>query len=171
MNVVKKYSILLYYSAISVLKFAGLDQITKYLILRFLSDKPMHNYSITDFISLTATWNYGMSFGLFSNYNNIANGVFIILNSALVIFLWSSLLKTTNYQSYSGYVMIIGGAVGNIIDRFFYGAVFDFLHFHIYSISFPIFNLADSFISIGVIIVLYGSHKHQKTQQQHIHKI
>ncbi len=164
MHIVKKYSILLYYSAISALKFVGLDQISKFLILRFLSDKPMNDYRITDFFSLTATWNYGISFGLFSDYSNIANWILIILNSVLVIFLWNILLKTTNYKSYSGYVMIIGGAIGNIIDRFFYGAVFDFLHFHIYTFSFPIFNLADSFISIGVIMVLYGSHTNQKTK-------
>jgi signal peptidase II len=65
------------------------------------------------------------------------------------------MLKSKSVISFLGYSCIIGGAIGNVIDRVFRGAVFDFIYFHYQDYGFPIFNLADSFISLGVIILIY----------------
>ncbi|MDX2050452.1 MAG: signal peptidase II [Rickettsiaceae bacterium] len=144
----------LFFSIVVIAAITSIDQIFKVLIIELLKSKYGMNIKVTEFFSLVYTWNYGISFGLFSNFYQYSNYIFLAINCLLTGYLFSLLIRTKSKFMHSGLVLIIGGAIGNIIDRIFRGAVFDFLYFHYNQYSFPAFNLADSFINIGVFFVL-----------------
>ncbi len=131
-----------------------LDQITKYLAFIFLF-KDNVVLIINDFLNFRPVWNDGISFGMFQGYGNLSRAIFIII--ALIISFWiiiySKKLKNT---SFIGYNMIAGGAIGNVIDRVIHGKVIDFIDFHFRGYHWPTFNIADSFIFIGVLLFLYN---------------
>lgn len=125
-----------------------IDQIIKYLV---------HNYIISDiviinnFFSITNLSNYGAAFGILSN--NIYFLIFISL--ILVYFIISEIKKNNNKGYIISLLMILGGALGNLIDRIFRGYVVDYLSFELFSISFPVFNFADMLITFGTIYLIY----------------
>ncbi len=108
---------------------------------------------ITSFFSLVKVLNYGISFGMFNTLPN-SQIIFCLiqLTIAFILFFWLFNSKKTYLTVAISF--IIGGAFGNLIDRARYGAVADFLDFHINSYHWPAFNLADSFVFIGVTILL-----------------
>lgn len=136
-----------------------LDQLTKYLVCHFSSLLP---FSATSFFNIVFTQNRGMSFGLFNNSSSIifylVTGVVITLCGYLFYWLW----KEKNKLIRLGLSAIIGGALGNLYDRFLRGGVVDFLDFHIESFHWPAFNVADSFIFIGVIVLLWADITNKK---------
>lgn len=125
-----------------------IDQIIKYLV---------HNYIISDiviinnFFSITNLSNYGAAFGILSN--NIYFLIFISL--ILIYFIISEIRKNNNKGYIISLLMILGGALGNLIDRIFRGYVVDYLSFELFSISFPVFNFADMLITFGTIYLIY----------------
>lgn len=134
------------------------DQGTKsYLISYFKNNSDL---TITCFLKLTPCWNQGVSFGLFKDYFQHSNTIFIILNTIVILYLWiltSRIAKTIIMKI--AYSLIIGGGLSNIIDRLLRGAVFDFICFHYKGFNFPIFNLADVFISLGALILFFIYYK------------
>lgn len=134
---------------------AVLDLWTKDFIFGFLSRLSNDNpeYVITSFFSLVKVWNKGVSFGML---NNLDYGKYIILavnfSILFVLFIWLYRNKITYVSVAIG--LIIGGALGNIIDRIFHHAVADFLDFHIGTYHWPAFNLADSAVFVGVVLLL-----------------
>ncbi len=125
-----------------------IDQIIKYLV---------HNYIISDiviinnFFSITNLSNYGAAFGILSN-----NIYFLIFISLILIYFIISEIKKNNNKGYIiSLLMILGGALGNLIDRIFRGYVVDYLSFELFSISFPVFNFADMLITFGTIYLIY----------------
>ncbi|MAZ76691.1 MAG: signal peptidase II [Micavibrio sp.] len=109
---------------------------------------------ITSFFSLTMVWNHGISFGLFQNDTPYALiGLAILISCIFSAWLW----KATGWTQAIALAMVIGGAIGNVIDRLHFGAVADFLDFHINGWHYPAFNMADSFITIGIAILLFDS--------------
>jgi signal peptidase II len=147
-------------------KLVIIDQVTKWWFMGYLREKPNLTFEITSFLDMVYSWNYGISFGLMRNYYQYSNRLFIVINTAIVGYLWYLLLQCKTMTSFVGYSFVIGGAIGNIIDRFINGAVFDFIYFHYKNFGFPIFNLADSFISLGVIFLLYDYYKFKKIVEQ-----
>lgn len=133
-----------------------LDQGTKYYIMNsVLNEYSMISY--TSFFNLVRAWNTGVSFSMFNNWGNWGVIGLSVIALSIVGFLiyWLYAEKVTLIQVSLGF--IIGGAIGNVIDRIRLGAVFDFLDFHIGSHHWPAFNVADSFICIGAtLIVLHG---------------
>ena len=133
-----------------------LDQISKMMVFQYLSGLG-HHVEVTSFFNLVSAWNTGVSFSMFNNLGNA--GIYILSGFSLVVvcFLlyWLSKEKTVYMRLALGGV--IGGALGNVIDRVRLGAVFDFLDVHVGQHHWPAFNVADSFICIGaVLIVLDG---------------
>lgn len=132
------------------------DQTTKYYVMNHvLSEYGIISYS--SFFNLVRAWNTGVSFSMFNNWGNL--GIIVLSAVALTIvgFLlyWLYSEKVKLIQVSLGF--IIGGAIGNVIDRIRLGAVFDFLDFHIGEHHWPAFNIADSFICLGAaLIVLHG---------------
>lgn len=145
-----------------IILLALIDQLTKLFFISYLKQQIGWKLEITSFFDIVFVWNYGVSFGLFGNYHQYGNMILTIANSLIVIYLLYVLLQLKSKIAAAGYGCIIGGAIGNIIDRCTHGAVFDFIYLHYYDYGFPIFNLADSFIFIGIIIVTYDQHKIKK---------
>lgn len=109
--------------------------------------------AITPFFNFVEVWNHGISFGMF---NNLVYGQWILSLFALAIsvFLVRLLLRANNSFEALAYSLIIGGAVGNMIDRVSHGAVADYLDFHAFGYHWPAFNVTDSAIFIGVAFLL-----------------
>jgi signal peptidase II len=135
--------------------FILFDQALKVFLIAYLKQQPGHMARITPIISLVYSWNYGISFGLFSNYYQYSNYVFLVINSLIILYLSIVAIRSETIISLIAFSTIIGGALGNLADRIFRGAVFDFLYFHYNDFSFPAFNLADSFITAGAIMLLF----------------
>jgi len=130
------------------------DQITKYLafVILFKNDQVV---MINHYLNFRPVWNDGISFGMLQGYGNFGRTLFIII--ALVISLWIIVYsKKLNNIGFVGYNMIAGGAIGNVIDRVIHGKVIDFIDFHYEEYHWPTFNIADSFIFIGVLLFLYN---------------
>ncbi len=139
---------------------AFFDLLSKRLIFSFLENialaEQTSNPEITifNFFSLVYVWNRGVSFGMFNNLENAQVILSILQGSiALILFYWLYKNKKPHLTYALGF--IIGGAMGNVIDRIKNGAVADFLDFHIASYHWPAFNLADSFVFIGVAILIF----------------
>lgn len=129
------------------------DQLSKYLILNYVLETYPY-VKMASFFNIVNAWNTGVSFSMFSS-GSIA-GKFVLSTVALVIVAmlvwWLSKEKNKLLQVALG--LIIGGALGNVVDRIRLGAVFDFLDFHISGYHWPAFNLADSAICVGAAIIL-----------------
>jgi len=154
-----KYSSKLYSAAFIALLII-FDYISKTWVSHYLKNLPGYTKDFTSFFGFVYSWNYGISFGIFSQYYQYSNLTFIILNCCIVIYLLIVLYKAKTCIQICGYGLIIGGALGNLYDRIQNGAVFDFLYFHLHKYHFPVFNLADTFISLGVAVLLYDIYKH-----------
>ena len=117
----------------------------------------MSAIAYTSFFNLVRSWNTGVSFSMFNDYGSLGTIMLSVVASGIVLFLLVWLKDEENSLSQIALGLVIGGAVGNIIDRVRLGAVFDFLDFHVAGHHWPAFNLADSFICIGAaILVLQG---------------
>ncbi len=132
-----------------------LDQATKFLV-----HKTMALYQsieiIPNFVHITYLRNTGAAFGFLAGGRSTLRTVFFILVSAVAIGCISYLLKTLRPQQKTMMVslsLILGGAIGNLVDRLRMGEVIDFIDLHWYHIHWPAFNVADSAISIGVILL------------------
>lgn len=131
------------------------------IFLDFLSKLTAVKYftggiKLTSFFNLALTYNRGISFGLFNNFT-YSNYFFAALSIAISIMLYNWLKNSDNYKETIALGLIIGGALGNVIDRFIYPGVVDFLEFHWKQYYWPSFNLADSAIFLGVCILLIFS--------------
>ena len=135
-----------------------LDQVTKMLIVKAL---PMHATKpvIDGFFNLVHVLNPGGAFGLMADMSPTVRAIVFLVISAMAIGLILYFYHTTPDNRpwlATGFALIFGGAVGNMIDRVRLGAVIDFLDFHFKSLSWPAFNVADSAITTGVgIFVLH----------------
>jgi signal peptidase II len=129
-----------------------LDQLSKLLVLVLFTSRGLGEriWNLTPFFDLVLTFNHGMSFGLFNNGAGINALVFSLMAAIIVSVLlwWLSRVEHPFLAIAIG--MIVGGAVGNVVDRLRFGAVVDFLYFHVGSWYWPAFNLADSAICLGV---------------------
>jgi signal peptidase II len=128
-----------------------LDQIIKWLIeTRFVYEKLV---PVLPFLGLYRTWNEGIAFSLFSGLPDAWLVVLTVLIIGFVLYLWSR-APVTHIFARIGFALIIGGAIGNLIDRALLGYVVDYVLFHTPVWSFAVFNLADTFISIGATLIL-----------------
>jgi signal peptidase II len=146
---------------IAALVALALDQASK-LWLLYVFDLPGHGVvPVTPFFDLWLAWNPGISFGWFQNDSWVAQAVLTVVKAGAVIALavWMAWSRTMLATIALG--LIIGGAIGNAIDRFAYGAVVDFALFHVQiggkTFNWYVFNIADVAIVAGVVALLYDS--------------
>ena len=132
------------------------DQATKYILKINLA---LHDHIVVldNFFNITHVLNPGGAFGFFAGKSpEIRKFIFLFLSSLVALFVvwfYKKCAETYIFLSY-GLALIFGGAIGNLIDRFLYGKVVDFLDFYIGSAHWPAFNIADSAISIGMAILI-----------------
>ena len=130
-----------------------IDRVSKLLIISSPETYEQYGISVTSFLNFNLIWNEGIAFGLFSFdeklYYNLLT-LFIILITMIIIWL---MLKSNGFEKFS-FIMIAGGSLGNIFDRIFYSAVPDFIDIHVNNFHWFIFNVADIFITLGIISLI-----------------
>ena len=142
---------LIIFSIISIVFF--LDFATKnYAITNLLLN---HSEAINTYLNFTLAFNYGAAFSFLSDAGGWQRWFFVIF-SIIVVFFISYILIKDKESEYISYSLVLGGALGNLYDRIFLGYVIDFIEFHYNNFYWPIFNIADIAISIGVILLLYS---------------
>lgn len=131
-----------------------LDQASKVLASEHLPEAPI--ILISGFFDLTLVHNRGAAFGLFSGLPDGLRELFLISIAVLVGVIFVNILRrSSNLLECLSLGMILGGAVGNLLDRLRFGWVVDFIHLHWHDLSFPVFNIADSAISVGVVFLAW----------------
>jgi signal peptidase II len=130
-----------------------LDQATKFFFHDLLVVGGPRAIEVLPFFNLVTVWNYGISFGLFNTGSASGSVVFVGLALAIVVALLVWLRSVTAPLIAVALGLVIGGAIGNVIDRLRFGAVFDFLDFHVAGWHWPAFNVADSAICVGVFLL------------------
>ena len=142
-----------YINLIIIISIFILDRLTKLYVIYLDKINSSPEIFSSKFLNIYLIWNEGIAFGLFSfNENNLYN--FLTLFILIIIFvILLMIFKSSGFKKYS-LLMIFGGALGNVFDRIIYKAVPDFIDFHIGNFHWFIFNLADVFISLGVIFMI-----------------
>jgi signal peptidase II len=139
----------------------ALDQASKLWLLFVFDITRRGAVRVTPFFDLVLAWNVGISFGWFQNDSQIALIALMFVKAVAVIVLAIWMARSRSQLATTALGLIIGGAVGNAIDRFAYGAVVDFALFHVRigqnSFNWYVFNLADVAIVAGVAVLLYDS--------------
>jgi len=134
------------------------DQISKQLLLGHLLEVPGMMVPVIDgFFRLVVVWNSGVSFGLMGGDRALPPWILSAVAVAVCIGLFLWLRRTDRVLTGWGIGLVMGGAIGNVIDRARWGAVFDFADFHIGHWHWPAFNVADSAIVVGVGLMLIDS--------------
>ncbi len=131
-----------------------LDQVSKWWVLESLNLDEGASVPVFPFLDLTFVWNQGISLGLFQQGTAAGRFVLIALTALVTVYLGIWLMRVAERRPALALGLIIGGALGNLVDRIRFGAVADFLHFHALGHSFYIFNLADAAISLGVALLV-----------------
>lgn len=156
-----------------VIDFIILDQITKWIVLEYIFKTelglpalgffdwitsterlPFVQIELSSFFNLSMVWNHGISFGLFQSGSPWP---LIIIASVISVIFSVWLCRTKSWVEALCLSAVIGGAIGNIIDRLHFSAVADFFDFHVMGWHYPAFNMADSFISVGIVILVVNS--------------
>jgi signal peptidase II len=139
----------------------AVDQAVKFWLLYGLDLPNRSHITLTPFIELLLTWNTGISYGLFPQQGRLGQWALLAFKVMAVAFLWVWLTRATSRLTAVALGFIIGGAVGNAIDRLHWPGVLDFVLFHIetatWSFRWYVFNLADVAIVAGVFGLLYES--------------
>ncbi len=148
MIIMKKKKIIIFILIILLVFF---DYLTKYIVLnRFSVNESI--IIIKNFLKFTYIKNTGAAFGLLSG--NII--VLILITVVLLFYLLKEFKNSKNKLNITAYTLIISGAIGNLIDRIFRKYVVDFISFTLFGHDMAIFNVADTYITIGVILLLYN---------------
>jgi signal peptidase II len=143
-----------------------LDQLSKWWVVERLfrpagmDETPFFTpvrYRITDFFDLVMAWNRGVSFGVFNNSGQWNWILLSLLSAVIVAFLVAWMRRAGSSLMAAALGLVVGGAIGNVVDRLRFRAVADFLDFHLGDLHWPAFNLADSAITVGAVILVLDS--------------
>ena len=153
MNKFFSKKIILYFVTVFFIFLA--DRISKLYILSILENFGYVNININSYINFVLVWNSGIAFGLLSFdqseiYNLIT--IFIIFINLLIVYL---IIKLKDIRAYF-FLIVLGGSLGNLFDRIYYSAVLDFIDISFKNFHWFIFNVADIFISIGIICLIFA---------------
>jgi signal peptidase II len=135
----------------------ALDQASKLYFL-FGYDLPVREpLVLAPFLELVVVWNQGISYGLFKQHSEVGRWALVAVQIVAAVGLSLWMVRASGRILVLSLALIVGGAAGNAVDRIAYGAVFDFVHFHVGAWSWYVFNVADIAIVAGVIGLLYDS--------------
>ncbi|ABE41256.1 signal peptidase II [Rhodopseudomonas pseudopalustris] len=138
-----------------------LDQASKLWLLYVFDIARRGAVRVTPFFDLVLAWNTGISYGWFSDQGPVGQAIMLAFKAVAIVVLAIWMARSTTRFATIGLGLIIGGAIGNAIDRLSYGAVVDFALFHAEiagkTYSWYVFNLADAAIVVGVAALLYDS--------------
>jgi signal peptidase II len=149
--------------SLAVLAFLA-DQSFKWWMLHELDIAASQPIAVTPFFSLVLAWNRGVSYGWFAQNDGLGQLILIVLSLLAAAGLWVWLTRTLSPLTAASLGLIIGGALGNALDRILHGAVADFFLFHAFGFSWYIFNIADIAIVAGVGLLIYESFAENRRQ-------
>ncbi len=152
-------------SSLLVFSIFLLDRLSKIYVI-YLNKKFLGSELLSSkFLNIRLIWNEGIAFGLLSFNETVFYNALTVLILIIILIIFFMLSKSNGIKKFS-LMMILGGAIGNVYDRIFYGAVPDFIDFHIGNFHWFIFNVADIFITLGVIFMIIieitGNNKNDK---------
>ena len=148
-NNLKKF----FFSFIIVLIIFAFDRFSKFYILNLAEAEKYVDIYFNSFLNFHLIWNTGIGFGLFSSGANFYYNLITILIVLINIIILIMIIKSKNYRLFF-LLMILGGSLGNLFDRVYYQAVPDFIDIHYGSFHWFVFNVADIFITIGIICLI-----------------
>ena len=141
------------------------DRFSKIYILNILNNEGQVDFYINQYLNIYLVWNTGIGFGLFSSENNLFynlfTGIIILINFVLLYFA----IIETKIKSFF-LMIILGGSLGNLFDRIYYRAVPDFIDFNYAGYHWFIFNVADIFITIGIICLIFSEFMFYKKKNE-----
>ncbi len=159
----KVYKFLL--NSIFVLVLFCIDRFSKIYVIELAEKTNISEIYLTPFLNSYLVWNTGIAFGLFSLSNvliyNLFTGLIMLIN-LIIIYL---VIVTKNFTKYF-FLLILGGSFGNLFDRLYYGSVPDFIDFHIGNFHWFVFNIADIFITVGVICLILAELLYKKEKNE-----
>jgi len=131
----------------------SLDRISKVYVIFLYDRNSSLNLFTSKFLDINLIWNDGIAFGLFSFDERIYYNILTVLILIITLIIFWMITRTKGLEKLA-FLMIFGGSLGNIFDRIFYSSVPDFIDFHFNNFHWFIFNVADIFITVGVIILI-----------------
>ena len=148
-------------NSLVVLILFCVDRFSKIYVIELAEKTNVSEIYLTSFLNSYLIWNTGIAFGLFSFSNEFTYNLFtliIVLINLIIIYL---VVSTKDFRKYF-FLLILGGSFGNLFDRLYYGSVPDFIDFHIGNFHWFIFNIADIFITTGVICLILAELLYKK---------
>ena len=137
---------------VTIILSLAADLVSKFFIdTKFVVDEYV---AVNDYFNLVKVWNTGVSFSMFNSYGDLGSYILIGMALAVCCGLLCWMYHETDRIRIVCLGLIIGGALGNVLDRMRYGAVMDFLDFHFATYHWPAFNLADTFICVGAAVLI-----------------
>jgi len=133
-----------------------IDRISKFYIIKLATLEKNFEIYVTSYLNLYLVWNKGIAFGLLSFDSSFIYNIVSLIILLIIIALILMIIKELHIFKKNCLLIILGGAIGNLFDRIYYTAVPDFIDFHIENIHWFIFNIADIFISVGVVCLIYA---------------
>ncbi len=141
-------------SLIIILISFFLDRASKVIIINFFTENQPNEYYVNPFLNLVLVWNQGVAFGLLQlegYYYHIVS----FLIAAIIVFIFYLVFISNKKNELFSYGLIIGGATGNLFDRLYFGSVPDFIDLHFRNFHWFIFNVADVFITFGILLIIF----------------
>ena len=151
------------FSIVTLIYF--LDRVTKIYVIQLDKNNLGSDIFNSTYLNIVLIWNKGIAFGLLSFSEAHLYNILSLIISIIVVILVMMSLKSHGFKRYS-FLMIVGGALGNLHDRIFFNAVPDFIDFHVGNFHWFIFNVSDIFITLGVISMIILELADNKTKKK-----
>ena len=130
------------------------DRVSKIYILKIAELENKVDIYLTFYLNLYLIWNKGIAFGLFSFDESFIYNAITILIILIIVVVLAMIIKSDGLKKYS-LLLVFGGSIGNLFDRIYYSAVPDFIDLHINNFHWFVFNVADIFITLGIICLIF----------------
>ena len=139
-------------AVLAIVLTTGIDQLSKSLALAYLADGG--RIVVTPFLDFVLVWNKGVSYGLFATDSAYGPAILIGFSLVVMLFIFRFIMQSDSLLTRISYAIILGGALGNVIDRAVFGAVVDFISLHSFDYYWYVFNIADIWISLGAVALI-----------------
>ena len=143
----------LFNSTLIIVLIFFLDRLSKIYVLSLAKINNSVDILVTEYLNIYLIWNEGIAYGLLSFGQSSIYNIITVLIVIISLVVYTLIIKTNDIRFYF-YSLVFGGAIGNLFDRLYYSAVPDFIDLHIHNYHWFIFNVADIFITIGVICLI-----------------
>lgn len=141
-------------NSIIIIFIFSLDRISKIYILKIAEIESSVDIYLTPYLNFYLIWNKGIAFGFFSFNESLIYNLITLVIMVIILIVLSMIVKSNGFTKYS-LMIVMGGALGNLFDRIYYSAVPDFIDFHINGYHWFIFNVADIFVTVGILCLIF----------------